>query len=149
MVTVVPHVHFTLLSYRVIWFFRIFCRRFWFLRHVGNLTQFSNPTKVKSAWHDPPHRPPFLFQTHCDFSTQSSVIFFWLLWWNFGVNILITLGEINGNVAWKLENVVTTLEETNNISTIFSLITSKRDTSLQFFLCRWDILMKTDFICKF
>ncbi len=38
----------------------------------------------------------------------------------FGVNILNTLGAINGNDAWKLENVVTTLNKTiNNISTFF------------------------------
>ncbi len=39
----------------------------------------------------------------------------------FGVSIPNILGEINGNVAWKLENVVTTLNKTiNNISSIFS-----------------------------
>ena len=32
----------------------------------------------------------------------------------FGVNIPNTLGVINGNVAWKLENVVTTLNKTKN-----------------------------------
>ena len=32
-----------------------------------------------------------------------------------------TVGETNGNVDWKLENVVTTLNRTiKNISTIFS-----------------------------
>ena len=37
----------------------------------------------------------------------------------FGVNIPNTLGEINGNVAWKLENVVTTLNKTiSNINTL-------------------------------
>ncbi len=51
----------------------------------------------------------------------------------FGVKIPNTVGKINGNVAWKLENVVTTLNKTiNNIDTI-SPITSKRNTSLQFF----------------
>ena len=39
----------------------------------------------------------------------------------FGASIEDTLGEIIGNVAWKLENVVTTLNRTiNNISIIFS-----------------------------
>ncbi len=39
----------------------------------------------------------------------------------FGVNISNTLGEINRNVAWKLENVVTTLNKTiNNMNIIFS-----------------------------
>ncbi len=33
----------------------------------------------------------------------------------FGVNIQNTLGDINGNVAWKLENVVNALNKTNNI----------------------------------
>ncbi len=37
------------------------------------------------------------------------------------MNIPNTLEEINGNVAWKLENVVTTLNKTiNNTSTLFS-----------------------------
>ncbi len=50
-----------------------------------------------------------------------------------GVSIPNTLGEINGNAAWKLENVVTTLNKTiNNISTIFP-ITSKGDTTKHFF----------------
>ena len=52
---------------------------------------------------------------------------------NFSVNTQNTLGEINGNVAWKLENVVTTLNKTiNNISTI-SPITSKQDKFAGFF----------------
>ena len=39
----------------------------------------------------------------------------------FDVNIPKTSGEIDRNVAWKLENVVTTLNKTiYNISTIFS-----------------------------
>ncbi len=51
----------------------------------------------------------------------------------FTVNIPNTLGEINGNVVWKLENVATTLNEIiHKISTILPY-TSKRDTSFQFF----------------
>ncbi len=54
----------------------------------------------------------------------------------FGVNIQNTLGEINGNVAWKLENVVTTLNKTINNITQFSPITFlKQNASLQFFHC--------------
>ncbi len=44
----------------------------------------------------------------------------------FGVHIPNTLGEINGNVAWKLENVVTTQNKTiNNISIFFLLLLNK------------------------
>ncbi len=42
------------------------------------------------------------------------VPFFLTIVVKFGVKIPNTLGEINGNVAWKLENVVTTLNKTIN-----------------------------------
>ena len=39
----------------------------------------------------------------------------------FGLSTPNTLGEISGNVTWKLENVVTTLNKSiSNVSTIFS-----------------------------
>ncbi len=49
----------------------------------------------------------YFFKTHSDFDTKRLVIFVWLLWWNLVwiFQILWPLGEINGNVAWKLENV--------------------------------------------
>ncbi len=54
----------------------------------------------------------------------------------FGVNIPNTLGDINGNVAQKLENVVTTLNKAiNNNKHNFLLVLLKRNTSLQFFHC--------------
>ena len=59
-------------------------------------------------------------KTHTERQNVNIVIFLTFMV-KFGVNIPNTSGEINGNVAWKLENVVTTLNKTiNNISTIFS-----------------------------
>ncbi len=62
--------------------------------------------------------PTHFFQTHSDV-----VGFFSDLCVEIWLSIPNTLVEINmdGNVAWKLENMVTTLNKTiNNISTIFS-----------------------------
>ncbi len=85
--------------------------------------------RPKSAGHDPQHAssPKFLsnplwfwYQTFSNF-----FFFFWLLWWYYVwvFQIPNTLGEINGNVAWKLENVVTTLNKIiDNISIIFSYL---------------------------
>ncbi len=44
--------------------------------------------------------PPIFFHAHCDFGTKGLVICVE----KFGVNIPNTLGEINENVAWILEN---------------------------------------------
>ncbi len=63
---------------------------------------------------------PIFFQTYSDLVAKVLSYFpdFVL---KFGVSIPNTLGKINGNDAWKLENVVTTLNKTiNNISAIFS-----------------------------
>ncbi len=50
---------------------------------------------------------PFFFQTYSDFGTKELVTNIFLTFVvTFGVNIPNTLGEINGNVAWKLENVM-------------------------------------------
>ena len=74
--------------------------------------------------------PPLLFQTHSDFGTKklSNVIFLTFVV-KFSVRIPDTLGKNNGNVAWKLEKVVTTLIKQQITQAQFSPITSKRDTS--------------------
>ncbi len=77
---------------------------------------------IKSAWHDPQHHPPpQLFSNPLGFWYQKFCHIFLTFVVKFGVNSPNTLGEINRNVAWKLENVVTTLNKTiNNIRMIFS-----------------------------
>ncbi len=66
--------------------------------------------------------PPNLFSNPLWFWYQKFSHIFLTFAVKFGVNIPNTLGEgINRNVAWKLENVVTTLNKTINIiSRIFS-----------------------------
>ena len=75
----------------------------------------------KGAWHDPQPHPPF-FSNPLWFWYQQFCHIFLTFVLNFGADVPNTLGEINRNVAWKLETVVTTLNKTiNNVSTIFSL----------------------------
>ena len=45
--------------------------------------------------------PSNFFQTHSDFGTKILVKCFLTIVVKFGVSIPITLGEINGNGAWK------------------------------------------------
>ena len=64
---------------------------------------------------------PWFFSNHPWFWYQRFCHIFLTFVLKFGVNIPNTLGEINRNVAWKLESVITTLNKTiNNKSTIFS-----------------------------
>jgi len=70
--------------------------------------------------HDPQHHLPKFFKTNFDFGTKSWVILFWDMWWNFVWKFHV-VGEVNGNVTWKLGKVVTTQNKTiSNISMIFS-----------------------------
>ncbi len=67
-----------------------------------------------------PSTSPNLLPTHGEFNIKFSYIF-WTVVVKFCVNIQNTLVDINRNVAWKLENMITTLYKTiNNISTIYS-----------------------------
>ena len=68
----------------------------------------------------------------------------------FGMNVTNTSGEINGNVAWKLENVATTLNKTiNNISTMFSYYFKTRYKFAVFFIVdeifRWKLTLSASF----
>ena len=61
------------------------------------------------------------FSNPLRFSYQKFSHIFLTFVMTFGVNIQNTLGEISEKIAWKLEQVVTTLNKTiNNISSIFS-----------------------------
>ncbi len=69
----------------------------------------------------------------------------------FGVNIPNTSGEINENVVWKLESVVTTLNKIiNNISTFFSYYSQMRYKFASFFIVdeifRWKLILSGSFI---
>ncbi len=55
---------------------------------------------------------PHFFKTHSDFGTKSLVSIFLTFVLKFDVSIQNILGEINENVNWILENVVTTLNKT-------------------------------------
>ena len=54
--------------------------------------------------------PPILFKPTLIWYKKFSHIFLSFVL-RFGVSIPNTLGETNGNVAWKLENVVTALKK--------------------------------------
>ena len=92
---------------------------------------------IKSAWHAQHHHPFFFFSSPPWFWYQKFSHIFLTFVLKFGVNIPNTSGEINVNIAWKLENVVTTLNKAiNNISTIFSYYFLTR-YKVSFFFSLW------------
>ncbi len=98
----------------------------------------------KSAWHDPQDHPLIFFSNLLWYWYQKFYIFLTFVV-KFDVHFPNNLGEINGNVAWKLEHVVTTLNKTiNNISIIFYYY-FQRDIRLQLFhfgeIFRWKLAL--------